>query len=290
MGIDESLKKLGKVRLPTPSDGHCLLHTWSTGLSINKSRMEEVLVNELTEHYERYKHVICSGVDDISKFINEKKFNIDDSDFMINALCNGFNTDVVLYEVDKDDNIKVSVINPVTNDALQEIHVYFFQAHYELLSNLHVDDEYNTFETRTHSDNQDDDDDEGETMEVQSDDSDDGNDTNTPEEMEYLHGNMTLPIYSTEVNMPSFEHIVKILTNEDNSKICEDVPSRVLSSASFVVDISKLNNPTDVKCNDGEAMEHHGQKLRKVYHDGNGEFVIERTFSDDCDEPDAFFI
>ena len=123
-----------------------------------------------------------------------------------------FNTDVVLYEVDKDDNIKVSVINPVTNDALQEIHVFFFQAHYELLSNLHVDDEYNTFQTQTHSDNQDDDDDEGETMEVHSDDSDDGND-------------MTLPIYSTEVNTPSFEHIVKILTNEDNSKICEDVPS-----------------------------------------------------------------
>ena len=74
LGIDESLKKLGKVRLPTPSDGHCLLHTWSTGLSINKSRVEEVSVNELTEHYERYKHVICSGVDDIiSKFINEKK-------------------------------------------------------------------------------------------------------------------------------------------------------------------------------------------------------------------------
>ena len=47
-----------------------------------------------------------------------------------------------------------------------------------------------------------------------------------------------------------------------NDKICEKVPHGVERSASFLVDISKLNCLDDLKSNNGETMSHQDQPLR----------------------------
>ena len=47
-----------------------------------------------------------------------------------------------------------------------------------------------------------------------------------------------------------------------NDKICEKVLHGVERSASFLVDISKLNCLDDLKSNNGETMSHQDQPLR----------------------------
>ena len=43
--------------------------------------------------------------------------------------------------------------------------------------------------------------------------------------------------------------------------IYRNVPYRVNHNSNFIVDLSHLSSVEDVKCNDGEAMDHHGQTL-----------------------------
>lgn len=43
--------------------------------------------------------------------------------------------------------------------------------------------------------------------------------------------------------------------------IYRNLPYRVNHNSNFIVDLSHLSSVEDVKCNDGEAMDHHGQTL-----------------------------
>ena len=77
--------------------------------------------------------MLIGDVEDIiTKFVNNQEFHFQNSDFIINALCNAFEVDVVLYKVYRD-NIKVSRINPGDDGADHEIHLFLFQNHYELV-------------------------------------------------------------------------------------------------------------------------------------------------------------
>ena len=59
-----------------------------------------------------------------------------------------------------------------------------------------------------------------------------------------------------------------------NDKICEKVPHGVERSASFLVDISKLNCLDHLKSNCGETMSHQDQALCQISAYENEEIAI----------------
>ena len=69
-----------------------------------------------------------------------------------------------------------------------------------------------------------------------------------------------------------------------NDKICEKVLHGVERSASFLVDISKLNCLDDLKSNNGETMSHQDQPLRQISVDENGEITTRRKYTGDDHE------
>ena len=62
------------------------------------------------------------------------------------------------------------------------------------------------------------------------------------------------------------------------------VPHGVESSASFLVDILKLNCLDDLKSNNGETMSHQDQPLRQISVDENGEITTRRKYTEDDHE------
>jgi len=72
------------------------------------------------------------------------------------------------------------------------------------------------------------------------------------ETVEYYHGNKSLPIYERHAKGYSGEEIAMILCdpafNED--LICSTHPVLVENNVSFVVDLSKLKNPSDIRADD----------------------------------------
>ena len=69
-----------------------------------------------------------------------------------------------------------------------------------------------------------------------------------------------------------------------NDKICEKVLHGVERSASFLVDISKLNCLDDLKSNYGETMSHQDQALRQISANENGEIAVRRKYMEDDHE------
>ena len=69
-----------------------------------------------------------------------------------------------------------------------------------------------------------------------------------------------------------------------NDKICEKVLHGVERSASFLVDISKLNCLDDLKSNHGETMSHQDQALRQISANGNREIAVRRKYMEDDHE------
>ena len=69
-----------------------------------------------------------------------------------------------------------------------------------------------------------------------------------------------------------------------NEKICEKVLHGVERSASFLVDISKLNCLDDLKSNHGETMSHQDQALRQISANENREIAVRRKYMEDDHE------
>ena len=96
---------------------------------------------------------------------------------------------------------------------------------------------------------------------------------------------------SEQIETLSKERVYDILIGEKvNDKICEKVPHGVERSASFLIDISKLNCQDDLKSNDGEAMSHHGQALRQISADENKEIAVQRKCTEDDHEDGCSYL
>ena len=55
---DERLEVLGKKRISTIEDGHCLMWAWAKGFRIPKSSVEGALLEELLSHGCQYAHFL----------------------------------------------------------------------------------------------------------------------------------------------------------------------------------------------------------------------------------------
>ena len=80
---------------------------------------------------------------------------------------------------------------------------------------------------------------------------------------EYYHGNKCLPVYDHPKKGYSGEDIVKILLNPTFKKdlLCSTHPVSVRNNVSFVVDLSKLNDPNDVRADDLGTWRCNGSRL-----------------------------
>ena len=83
------------------------------------------------------------------------------------------------------------------------------------------------------------------------------------ESVEYYHDNQCLPVYGHPRKGYSGEEIVKILLNPtfQNELLCSTHPVSVQNNVSFVVDLSKLKDPNDVRADDLGAWKCTGSRL-----------------------------
>ena len=115
--------------------------------------------------------------------------------------------------------------------------------------------------------------------------------SSTPESISYLLGNFQLPIFSERVEPFSIQDVYRILIEENLLSVtCEQVLSSVKSSATFIMDLTKLDCIDDIKSNDGESMTHHGQVLRQVYKDERDNIVVRRRFTEEDHEEGYIYV
>ena len=81
--------------------------------------------------------------------------------------------------------------------------------------------------------------------------------------MEYYHENQCLPVYGHPRKGYSGEEIVKILMNPKfrDDLLCSTHPVSVQNNVSFVVDLSKLKDPNDVRADDLGTWKCTGSRL-----------------------------
>ena len=89
---------------------------------------------------------------------------------------------------------------------------------------------------------------------------------NDPQKEEiFLHDNYNIPVFYKSSKSPSILEVFKLLKDARNlqkSSICSQVPYSVDFSSTFIVDLEKLRDVSDIKENNTEALEHHSQPLR----------------------------
>ena len=114
---------------------------------------------------------------------------------------------------------------------------------------------------------------------------------NNNNEIRYLHEDKLLPLFGDQEETMCITDMFSTLTGKIRPDIvCEKVPFSVLSTSAFIVDVSKLNSSDDLKSNDGEAMSRHGQILRRIYIDENGETVVQRKFSEEDHDDNCYYM
>ena len=282
--IDEGLKVLGKKRISIVGDGHCLMWTWAKGFRISESSVEVALSEELLSHGCHYAHFLSrSSLRAVLKTYLEKKiFREHDMVILLNALTNAYHCKVILYQY-RNQSIIVDTISPGRVETEKELELFYFNEHYELIlafsetvevnehSKHHSNneqlngiffEEHTTTETLPNSPNS--------TL------------SSTPESISYLHENFKLPIFSERLEPFIILDVYRILIKENHLSItCEQVPCSVKSSATFIIDLTKLDCIDDIKSNDGESMAHHGQLLRQVYRDKCDNIVVRRRFAEE---------
>ena len=97
--------------------------------------------------------------------------------------------------------------------------------------------------------------------------------------IEYLHDYQNVPIFKTaeNINIKEIFHLLTLNIDKNQHYIYKNVPCWVNRSSNFMVDLSRLSSVEDLKCNDGKAMEHIGQTLRKIRFDKNRYLTIDPT-------------
>ena len=90
----------------------------------------------------------------------------------------------------------------------------------------------------------------------------------------------TLPIYERPPEKYAAEEIISILLDPPANKICTSKPLNVSKSATYIIDITCLNNAEDIKKDNFGIWKYSGShpQLFKVYTDDDGEKVIERCY------------
>ena len=76
----------------------------------------------------------------------------------------------------------------------------------------------------------------------------------------YLHNDPNLPIYDIRNNGCTYSEAVKILLNGNENLVCHQPPILVENNYMFLVDLSSLDDPEDIKSDDCGHWVHNGRK------------------------------
>ena len=258
------------------------MRAWAKGFHISKSSVEVALFEELLSHGCHYAHFLSrSSLRAMLKtYLEKKMYREDDMDTLLNALANAYHCKVILYQY-RNQSIIVDTISPGHVESEKELELFYFNEHYELilpfLETVEVNEhskhhsnneqlnetffeEHTTTETLPNSPNL--------TL------------SSIPESISYLRESFKLPIFSERLEPYIIQDVYRILIEENHLSItCEQVPRSVKSSATFIIDLTKLDCNGDIKSNDGESMTHHGQVLRQVYRDECDNIVVRCKFA-----------
>ena len=74
----------------------------------------------------------------------------------------------------------------------------------------------------------------------------------TESEIKFLHGKQTLPVYCQSSKLLSTQELMNVVLDSDlkPESICTQVPFSVHVNSAFVIDLSKLDSPKDILCDD----------------------------------------
>ena len=285
--INRGLRELGLRRVETEADGHCLLWSWEAVTNVPKAIIEERLSDELKKNTDYYEHYLTnrSVQQLIHDYIDSKIYSGDDMDLLLNALSNAMCMDVILYEPISN-SIRVNRHPTGRVISTGEVKFFYNNDHYEPLIPITFKNQ-NTLQNSIEQDCNSDSDGDGSVSYNGCDEPGEASyysssSPDTSSTISYLHEDKCLPICDKE-ETHGIEMIVKFLLDASENTphlISEKAPYRVDKTCSFIVNLSRLGSPDDIKSNDGEAMGHHGQKMRLITFDERGETVIRRRYSE----------
>jgi len=84
------------------------------------------------------------------------------------------------------------------------------------------------------------------------------------EDKKYLHNDPNLPIYDIRNSGCTYSEAVKILLNKNESLVCHKQPILVENNYMFLVNLSSLDDPDDIKSDDCGHWVHKGRKSTTV--------------------------
>ena len=98
--VNCGLRSLGKERIKTFADGHCVLYAWANGFKVTKHAFKQSLTSELLSHTSHYFNFLnrTSIKVLLQDYLIKRIYKNDDTDILLSALSNAFQCDVTLYQ------------------------------------------------------------------------------------------------------------------------------------------------------------------------------------------------
>ena len=98
--VNCGLRSLGKERIKTVADGHCVLYAWANGFKVTKRAFKQSLTSELLSHTSHYFNLLTRTSIKVllQDYLIKRIYKNDDTDILLSALSNAFQCDVTLYQ------------------------------------------------------------------------------------------------------------------------------------------------------------------------------------------------
>ena len=98
--VNCGLRSLGKERIKTFADGHCVLYAWANGFKVTKHAFKQSLTSELLSHTSHYFNFLTRTSIKVllQDYLIKRIYKNDDTDILLSALSNAFQCDVTLYQ------------------------------------------------------------------------------------------------------------------------------------------------------------------------------------------------
>ena len=101
-------------------------------------------------------------------------------------------------------------------------------------------------------------------------------------------------MYSREKDVCSPKDTVELLMNcetyVDRSQICSAQPLRVQHNCTFIVDLGKLKDTGDIKCDDLGSWKNNGSKQFSFHLEDEGGYLFAKSVCDSDDEENKFIL
>ena len=107
-------------------------------------------------------------------------------------------------------------------------------------------------------------------------------------ESKFYNGNTKLPVYSVQASRYDTQEMVMILLDPDldSDLVCKTQPVNIEQNATFIVNLSELNNPKDIYVDDMGSWKYNGVYRTWITVEEDG-FVVFQGKKQPVDTPDG---